>query len=95
MKAFINRGGIVLELTETHQQYCTRKRLGLARYLKDNIRVATFKGVIACETLQKTLTDTQLKAIKKLYKEYRCHKIEAGINGQIIKELKELIRVTA
>ncbi len=91
MRSFIDKKGRVLTVGGDHTSYC-RYVLSttLAKYVRDNIRVKQSRDILCIETLQKYITDDQFKTIRKLYKDYRCLELLAGVNRIIYYNFAEL-----
>ena len=90
MRYFIDKGGTVNHIFEEHRLYCKRRKTSLVRYIRTAIRIKVHKGTLAVETLQKTINAGQLKAIRKLYREYNCFDFVCSINNSYFTELSGL-----
>ena len=91
MRSFVDKKGRVLIIGGDHAHYCRYKlKTTLRKYLQSNIRVKQHRDELCIETLQKHITDSQLKAIRKLYKEYRCLELIAGVDYKLYRTIREL-----
>lgn len=91
MRSFIDKKGRILTTSGDHAHYCRYVlKTTLRKYLLSNIRVKQHRDELCIETLQKYITDSQLKAIRKLYKDYRCLELIAGINYKLYRTVHEL-----
>ncbi len=94
MRAFIDKRGQVLIIGGDHASHCRMIfRTTLRKYLLNNIRVKQYRDVLCIEALQKTVTDSQLKAIRKIYKDYRCLELIAGVNHKLYRTIHELLKI--
>lgn len=91
MRSFIDKAGKVIDCTTEHRIYC-RKVLhkNYRVYLQHNIRAAGFHGCMIIETKQKHITACQLKAVRRLYREYRCFNFYANISDVEIGKINDL-----
>ncbi len=87
MRFFIDKTGNAKFLTCSHDKECGHQKTTLKRHLLRNVRIAINKNVLAAELTGK-ITDLQRRAIRKLYKEYRCFDFVAMINGKYVNEIK-------
>ncbi len=95
MRSFIDKTGKVIDCTTEHIIFCRKvlhKRYG--SYLQQNIRVMGFKDYMVIETHQIQITTDQLKAIRKLYREYRCLSFFAEIGTERISRINDLKNFT-
>ena len=91
MRSFIDKQGRELVAIGDHVSHCRRiLKITLKRYLLQNIRVKQHRDILWVDTLQKTITDSQLRTIRKIYKDYRCLELVAVVNHKIYRDFKEL-----
>ncbi len=87
MRYFINKKGKAEFLTCSHDKECKHNKTTLKKHLLHNVRVAIYKHVLAVELTGK-INGLQRRAIRKLYKEYRCFDFTGSINGKFIGDIK-------
>lgn len=90
MRSFIDKQGRELTMSGDHASYCRILKTTLRKYLLNNIRVKQHRDILWVETLQKYITDSQLKTIKKIYKDYRCLELVAAVNRELYRTVHEL-----
>jgi len=91
MRLFIDKSGKVSTIDAAdHARHCKDNKTTLKKFIKSNIRVKVFKGVLAVETMQKTINAGQLRAIRKLYREYNCFDFVGSINRVYVDNIRKL-----
>lgn len=94
MRSFIDKNGRVIGEGSDHADYCKRiLKTTLKRYLIQNIRVKQHRDILTIETLQKTITPDQLKAIRKIYRDYRCLELIAVVDHELYRDWIELRKI--
>lgn len=91
MRLFIDKAGKVSTITAAdHARHCKDNKTTLKKFIKTAIRIKVYKGVLAVETLQKTINAGQLRAIRKLYREYNCFDFVGSIDGVYTDNIRKL-----
>ncbi len=91
MRYFISKTGSV-QTVDDHTMYCKQVlHTTLARHLQSTIRVKQHKDYMVVETLQHSITASQHRAIKRLYRQHRCLELIAVVRQVQVSNLKDCV----